>query len=253
MFVGFDLWPRFLLIEAGYRFSRLAVALAVAEDGVVELWDAVVVAGKLSTEELLTAAQAEVNKSGADVPAPHLVALQRRATQVVFDAAAYMLVSDDSGARELGALILRELGSPDEAGRRPFSSQAVPLLTGRLSEEHDPRVLGWIISALGHNAARESLDEVLPFAEHPHWRVRFHVAAALPALVNPDEVESRAADELLALCRDDYAETRYYALYALLDEVAGVDPDKLTQAITALRKDPDEQIRAMARARRVDA
>lgn len=83
--------------------------------------------------------------------------------------------------------------------------------------------------------------------------MRFHVAAALPALVNPAQIEPRAADALLALCRDDHTETRYYSLYALLEEVAGVDPAKLTQAITALREDPDEQIRAMARARRVDA
>ena len=71
--------------------------------------------------------------------------------------------------------------------------------------------------------------------------------------MNPEQIESRAGDALLALSRDDYAETRYHALYALLEEVAGIDPDKLTQAITALRDDPDEQIRAMARARRVDA
>ncbi len=219
----------------------------------MEFWDEVVVAGKLSTAELLTAAQAEVNQDGVEIPVPHLVALQDRATQEVFDAATRMLASEDSRARELGALVLRELGPGDEAGRRPFSSEAVPLLTGRLSEEHDPRVLGWIISALGYNAARESLDEVLPFAEHPHWRVRFHVAAALPALVDPDQTQPRAADALLALCRDDYAETRYYALYALLEEVAGVDQDELAHAITALREDPDEQIRAMARARRVDA
>jgi len=220
---------------------------------VVEFWDEVVVAGKLSTAELLTAAQLEVNQDGVEIPVPHLVALQDRATQEVFDAAARVLASEDSRARELGARVLRELGPGDEAGRRPFSSEAVPLLTGRLSEEHGPRVLGWIISALGYNAARESLDEVLPFAEHPHWRVRFHVAAALPALVDPDQIQPRAADALMALCRDDYAETRYYALYALLEEVAGVDQDELAHAITALREDPDEQIRAMARARHVDA
>lgn len=130
------------------------MARVLAEDGVVEFWDAVVVAGRLSTAELLTAAQAEVNKSGADAPAPHLVALQNRPTQEVFDAAVRRLTNDDSWTRELGTLILRELGPQDEAGPRPFSSEAAPLLTGRLSEEHDPRVLGWLISALGYNAAR---------------------------------------------------------------------------------------------------
>lgn len=167
----------------------------------------------------------------ANVPAPHLVALQERPTQEVFDAAVRRLTNDDSWAREIGTLILRELGPQDEAGRRPFAFEAVPLLTGRLSEEHGPGVLGWIISAIGYKAARESLDEVLPFAEHPHGRVRFHVAAARPAIVNLTR-SSRG----LPTPYWRYAETttRRPATtpYVLLEEVSGVDPAKLTQAIT---------------------
>lgn len=202
----------------------------------------------MSTAELLVAAQLEVLHDDPESPDPHLVALHERPTREVFDAAARMLSSGDTAARELGVRILRELGPQGEAGRRPFSTQAVPLLVARLGEESEPGVLKWVVSALGYNGAREALGEVLRFVEHPHWRVRFHVAAALPALVDQERIEPHAVDALLRLCRDDEADTRYYALYALVDELEGVGQEHIGQATTGLLNDPDEQIRSIARA-----
>lgn len=215
----------------------------------MDLWDAVALAHQLPTADLLIAAQREVTQGEPDVPAPHLVALHLRATREVFDAAVGLLSDGDAAARELGVLILRELGPQDEEGRRPFSAEAVPVLLDRLATERDPRVLGWVISALGYNGAREALGEVVGLATHPHWRVRFHVAAALPALVDPDQIQPDAAEALLGLCRDDEAETRYYALYALLDEVTGVDPEQRDRVLASFANDPDEQLRTMARTR----
>jgi HEAT repeat protein len=145
---------------------------------------------------------------------------------------------------------LRELGPYDDAERRPFTSEALPLLVDRLNQESDPRVLGWVISALGYNGAREALGEVLQFAEHPHWRVRFHVAAALQSLVDSARIEPGAMYALQQLCRDDEADTRFYALYALVEEVSGVDEKCIAQSITDLLNDPDEQIRRLARSHR---
>lgn len=136
----------------------------------------------------------EVVQAGQDDPVPHLVALHQRATREVFDAAAHLVSSGDRAERELGVLVLRELGNPDTAGRRPFSSEAVPLLEAMLADERDPRVLAGVVSALGYNAATSSLNEVAQLAEHPHWLVRFHVAAALPSLVHPDQIQPNAAD-----------------------------------------------------------
>lgn len=218
----------------------------------VDTWEAVSEAGKLSTPELLVAAQAEAIQAGPDDPEPHLVALHQRPTPEVFDAATELIASTDPADRTVGVRILRELGAADDAGRRPFSDMAVPLLQALLRQERDARVLQWAISALGFNTAREALAEVLRFAEHSDAGVRFAVAAALPSLVDPEQIEPAAATALLALCKDDNPETRYYALYALLDEVAGLDPDQLALTLGALRDDPDEQIRAMARTGRTD-
>jgi HEAT repeat protein len=160
----------------------------------------------------------------------------------------HLLFNDDPTTRELGARVLRELGPYDDAGHRPFTARAVPVLVNRLSQEPDPRVLGWVVSALGYNGAREALGDLLPLAEHPHWRVRFHVASALPSLVDPERIEPAAVAALERLCRDDEADTRFYAIYALVEEVVGVDTDRLSRCLTALRDDPDEQIREFVRA-----
>ena len=84
----------------------------------MDLWDAVAVAEQMSTAELLAAAQREVGPGQDDAWSPHLVALQNRPTPEVFDAAVRLLSSGDAQARELGVTVLRELGRPDENGRR---------------------------------------------------------------------------------------------------------------------------------------
>ncbi|MEV4412585.1 HEAT repeat domain-containing protein [Catellatospora sp. NPDC049609] len=211
----------------------------------MEFWD--VELAQMPTAQLFAAAQIEVPEEHPEDHVPHLVALHQRPTREVFDVAACLLVGGDPATRELGARVLRELGPHDDAGRRPFSAEAVPLLVDRLAQESEPRVLGWVISALGYNGAREALGEVLRLTEHPHWRVRFHVAAALPSLVDPDHIESRALNALQHLCGDDEADIRFYALYALLEEVTGVDRGRNTQLIIDLMNDPDEQIRRLAR------
>jgi HEAT repeat protein len=202
---------------------------------------------KRSTAELLAAARVEIPEGDAVGPVPYLVALQERPTEDVFGAAVRLLSHDERDARELGARILRELGPYDRNGRRPFTARAVPLLVERLGRESDPRVLGWVISALGYNGAREALGTVLPFAAHPHWRVRFHVAAALPSLVSPRGIEPAALTALRGLCHDHDADTRFYALYALVEEVTGVDAEALCETIADFLDDPDEQVRALAR------
>ncbi len=201
----------------------------------------------LSTVELFAAARIELAGEEPDTPVPYLVALHERPTAEVFDTAAGLLSEGDPAERELGVRVLRELGPCDDAGRRPFTAEAIPALVSRLGQESDPRVLGWVISALGYNGAREALSSVLPFVDHPSCRVRFHLAAALPSLVDPEGIEPAAFAALQQLCRDDDAYTRFYALYALVEEVAGVDVEQFRRSISDLLDDPDEQVRELAR------
>ena len=179
---------------------------------------------------------------------PSLLALHRRPTREVFDRAAALAVDSDVTRRELGVRILRELGDEQPDGRRPFRDETVALMRARLRDETDPAVTRWIVSALGYHRGGEALSEVVALADHPDDRVRFHVAAALPGLVDLDRVEPEAADALFRLCHDEDADTRYYALYAATREIGGLDVRAVTRLTAQLADDPDEQIRAMAAA-----
>ncbi|WIN00288.1 HEAT repeat domain-containing protein [Actinoplanes oblitus] len=199
-------------------------------------------------EVLLRLARREVEDDYGDSPRPALAALHLRATREVFDRAAVLVRDNDSTQRELGVQILRELGGERPDGRRPFHDETVALMRARLRDETDPAVVRWIVSALGYHRCHEALPQVVALAGHPDERVRFHVAAALPSLVDLDRVEPEAAGALIRLCHDEDDETRFYALYAVTREIAGLEVQAVTELTAQLADDPDEQIRAMAAA-----
>ena len=200
-----------------------------------------------TTETLLERALAEIGAGRDDVSA--LVALHRRPTRTVFNAAAGMLDAPQADRRQLAARILRELGR-EGTGRMPFAGLAVPLLRRRLAVETDPGVLAWVISALGHNDATRAMPEVAAFARHPDAGVRLQVAASLPALVDADSVEEVASVALVALSTDSDADVRYSALVAIVEELPGFDPQQRRSAVAARLGDPDQQIKEFALASR---
>jgi HEAT repeat protein len=181
---------------------------------------------------------------------PYLVALHQRGSREVLDAAAALLDSPDELRRELGVRVLRELGPAGADGRRPYSAEVVALLRSRLHAEVVPHVLQWVISALGYHAASPALDDVLPFVSHPHPAVRFHVAAALPALTDPGRAQDGAVAALERLCSDEDADTRWYAFHALSQEAGGVPAHRITAVADALADDPDSGVRALTSAYR---
>lgn len=205
---------------------------------------------RLPIDDLFARALVEIRDEEQDTPVPCLVALHDRPTGEVFDVAASLLTSPDPLRRELGARVLRELGRQGDDGRLPFGDQAIPLLRDRLGKESDPHVLGWLVSALSYNGAREALAGVLRFVDHPDGFVRFHVAAELPYLTDPDQPDPAVVAALRQLSGDSDPETRYYALYALVSELSGLDPEQISQTIAERLTDPDDEVRALAHERR---
>lgn len=76
-------------------------------------------------EVLLRLARREIEDPYGDAPMPSLVALHQRATREVFARAAALVGDSDATQRELGVLILRELGDEQPDGRRPFRDETV--------------------------------------------------------------------------------------------------------------------------------
>ncbi|MDJ0380456.1 hypothetical protein [Streptomyces sp. G-G2] len=195
-----------------------------------------------ATDDLFAAALAEV-QADDDGPVPGLLALHARPTRLVFERAAALLAHEEPAERELGARVLRELGRHGADGRRPFTTETIAVVMAELPSEPDPWVLGCMISVLGYHAARENLDLVLGHRSHAAQPVRFAVAAALPDLADPGRTQGRVVEALLRLAEDDDAAVRWYALYALFHETAGVaDEDRVGWA-TALttRADPERR------------
>ncbi|MFC9294058.1 HEAT repeat domain-containing protein [Streptomyces sp. NPDC057011] len=184
-----------------------------------------------TTEELFAAALDEVRADQAgpdDVAIPCLVALHNRPTRDVFDRATRLLTCEDPLERELGARVLRELGPYDSEGRRPFTEETVDAVTTEMADEPDPWVLRWMISTLGYHQARRTLGTVLGHQAHPAQPVRFAVAAALPLLADPEQTEPQVLEAILRLAEDEDAAVRWYALYALFNETAGVTDGRRT-------------------------
>lgn len=177
---------------------------------------------------------------------PALVALHQRPTREVFEHGAALTGAGDAVKRVLGVRILRELGPEQEDGRRTFSAETIPLLNGMLGTETDPGVLRWIVSALGWHRGGVALPAVAALVDHPDVGVRYAVAWALPGLVTLTDVEAEAVRALTVLCRDEDADIRYYALYAITREIEGFDVELGCGLAGGMVDDPDGQVRGMA-------
>ena len=203
---------------------------------------------ELDLDALVAASLAELGTETAESPVPCLIELTRRGTRDVFDRAAALTKSALVAERELGVRILRELGGLP----RPFATEAIPLLLSMLANEASPDVLRWVVSAMGyqHIGGRTTdsgvLRAVLEHANHEHASVRFAVAAALPSLVGDGCPDGAAVATLVRLSSDEDADTRYYALAALVDDLHLEHDDAVKRALQHATTDSDDQIRRLA-------
>jgi HEAT repeat protein len=200
----------------------------------------------MSTSALFAGALIEVRDEDENSRLAHLVSLHERPNREVFDTAITLTASPDPIRRQLGVRVLRELGLDRLPQSGAFREETIARLLGMLHHEADPSVLPWVISALGYRHAHQALPEVLRHLRHPDAAVRFHIAAALPALVSTLHVEPDAIRALQALCRDTDATTRYYALHALIAEDLPIPPQAASQTATTMLTDPDELTRTLA-------
>jgi hypothetical protein len=215
--------------------------LVVREDG--ELgpeWD-------LSTVDLFARARVEV-AADDEVGLVCLVALHGRPTRLVFDTALSLLPSSDPMDRVLSVRVLRELGPPVGRWRdeRPFKDAATGALLSLLDIESDTAVIGWAISAIGYQPAPESAHRVASFATHPDHGVRFHVAAALPALTDEDAIDPLVRRTLELLTTNEDEDVRYYALTGLTDDLH-VPLELIAATVRDRLSDSDDQVREVAR------
>jgi HEAT repeat protein len=189
-----------------------------------------------------------------EIVTAYLVELHRRGSREIFDRAIASCSAASRGERELAIRTLRELG-----GCPPrFAAEAVPYLLAALAHEPAASVRRWLISALGYqhmrghrgapplSPTRAVVSAVLSFVSDEATCVRFAVAAALPCLAALSAPEPEVIAALIRLSADPDADTRYYALAALVDDLHHTGED-MDAALARRLDDPDRQIQRAAR------
>jgi HEAT repeats len=170
--------------------------------------------------------------------------LRRRGTQLIFDEAARMTMSEGPRARGVACDVLGQLGYKE---KYPFSAETIALLARVCTEETSPAVLDSAISAMGHLGRPEALPFVIARATHPDPDVRFSVACALPSITGGEWLDPThpAVTTLMQLTSDDDSDVRDWATFGLGTQVK-VDGAAVRQCLLARLDDPDDDTRAEA-------
>lgn len=132
--------------------------------------------------------------------------LQVRGTKPVFEHALHLATRRSRTAREIGAFILGQLGTP----KRPFRRESLPMLC-KLADDKDAEVRSAAISSLGHLKAEGALQILVRAASDPEACVRFSAASALGGL-RKSAVARRA---LRKLARDSNKNVKDWAQFEL--------------------------------------
>ncbi len=158
----------------------------------------------------------------------------------VFEAATWLLHSEDKRRRTLGADILGRLVVEDQ-GQRMRVSRA---LRGALAMERNPEPVASLVAALGHVGDPSTLDLVFPLVAHASAEVRLAVAFAVATLsLHPLGPQSKVA--LIKLSRDENSEVRDWATHAL-GTLSDADGPDVRDALLARANDDCHEARSEA-------
>lgn len=200
----------------------------------------------LSTDELFALVHEDL-REGQDARLRPLIALHGRPTRAVVERCRALCRSSEAHDRIVGLRVLREL-------KHQLVDSAVlwapiePTVLELATREDDPEVLQWAISCLGYQANGPlPLAAVLGRVDHTDSRIRYAVAAALPALVDPGHPEEEAVSALLRLAEDIDADVRSYALMGLTLDLDLAAAPEVRSSLERHVDDPDEQIRRHVR------
>lgn len=151
-----------------------------------------------------------------------------------------LLDAPDARKRALGAAVLYHLG-PDS----PMLGPSLVTAIEALRTETDADVLSILIDVLGSAGDEEALEQVLFLRTHPDDRVRWHVAAQLPFLTDPEEPDRRVIDVLVELSRDLDEDTRDVATFGLGSQLL-IDSSDIRSALLARVNDLNKDTRSEA-------
>lgn len=145
--------------------------------------------------------------------------------------------------RTLGMLIASQLQKRTKGAPLASEEYAVPetqdlLLNGL--QDGDDGVIEAAISGFGHRPHPLALPCLIKFSSNPNQRIRYSVAFALGKYAEDDAIET-----LLQLMRDESAEVRDWATFAI-GTLHVIDTPAIRDALWENLTDPDEDVKGEA-------
>jgi HEAT repeat protein len=191
-----------------------------------------------STSELIETALAEAELADDPPDGEYLAVavLHLRGTREVLSAALELCGSPDPKRRDLGAVILGQLGSPE----RTFPEECCDALLDLVRHDPDPQVLRKAVFAFGHLGNRRCEPQLIALRSHPDQAVRHGVAFALCGATSSASVQA-----LLELMEDPYERARDWAATSI-GQTVSIDGPEIRAALLRRATDDDVFTRAEA-------
>ncbi|TCR62633.1 HEAT repeat domain-containing protein [Bosea sp. BK604] len=199
-----------------------------------------VLSDRRSTAELIELALVELDRNDDD-PCPCIVSLQERGTRDVLDAARAQCASADPKRRQLGALILGQLGS---RRGRTFPEECCDTLLDLVEKERNLDALVVTIYAFGHLGHPRAEPALIARFRHRSSRVRRGVAFSLVNACHP--LSQHAVEALLQLMEDREEQVRDWATTGIGFAVEFDGTDIRNTLLQRSTQDDDEITRAEA-------
>jgi hypothetical protein len=162
--------------------------------------------------------------------------LFRRPTEDVFQKCVQLTQSLEINERIIGVNVLSQLGSD----KCPFQKETVKLLFGMLEKEVNPKIIAFILFAIGHNNEKLTMphiSQIDKFKESKNSDIRFSLVMALLRCKHKG-----ALNILIFLSEDTHSKVRDWATFSIGNISDSNDP-KLIEALWKRVNDKDEDTR----------
>ncbi len=189
-----------------------------------------------AVEDLFDHAVCELRDGDEFLSGDFVSALHRRGGMRCFQLAVEHCEGADPIERQIGALVLGQLGYAED---KPFAERSFATLE-KLLVDGDEDVIDCAVTALGHLRGVESILKFPELAAHENGDIRFSVAVALGGSSNPDAVSA-----LIRLAHDPSALVRDWAVFGLGTQ-NDLDTPELREILLASLTDDDEIVRGEA-------
>jgi HEAT repeat protein len=178
-----------------------------------------------------------------DAPWRAVRELHRVGSREVFDKAAEWCRSKAPLFRARGLDVLAQIGKTADHPCNSFPDESFSVVSGVLKNEQEIQPLNSAIAALGHINNPAAIPLIIRHQAHPDSIVRFSVASALGSFPN----DSRSAECLLLLMRDEDEEVRDWATFGL-GVLGDMDSGEIRDALFERLSDSNEDVREEAMA-----